>query len=100
MGWLIAARSGHGHFADYYKRFGHEEAEMQYKCGQRRARLHLFSCPTARLHRAKLFSIDKKKPVTPSKILGLPEEMRLFAGWAPKTKLFGRNEISDKASET
>ena len=26
LGWLIAARSGHGHFADYHERFGHEEA--------------------------------------------------------------------------
>ena len=100
LGLLIAARSGHGHFADYHERFGHEEAERQCKCGQRRARLHPFSNPTARPHRAKLFSIDKKKPLNPSEILGSPEGVRLFAGWAPETKLFGRIESSDVALET
>lgn len=29
LGWLIAARSGHGHFADYHEKFGHEEADKQ-----------------------------------------------------------------------
>ena len=70
------------------------------QCGQRRARLHPFSCLTARPHRAKLFSIDKKKPLTPSEVLRLPEGVRLFAGWAPETKLFGRSESSGEASET
>ena len=28
LGWLIAARSGHGHFADYHERFGHEEEDI------------------------------------------------------------------------
>ena len=100
LGWLIAARSGHGHFADYHKSFGHEEAEMRCKCGQRRARLHQFSCSTARPHRVKLFSIVKKKPLTPSEILGSPEGVRLFAGWAPETKLVRKNGSSGEASET
>lgn len=73
---------------------------MQCKCGQRRARLHPFSCPIARPHRAKLFSVDKKRPLTPSEILGSPEGLRLFASWAPETKLFGRNKSSGEASVT
>ena len=36
LGWLIAARSGHGHFADYHERFGHEEADLRCECGHRR----------------------------------------------------------------
>lgn len=98
LGWLIATRSGHGHFADYHERFGHEEAELHCKCGQRRARLHPFLCPTARPLRAKLFSIDKKRPLTPSEILGTPEGVRLFASWAPETKLFSRNKSSGEES--
>ena len=82
------------------RKVGHKEAEMQCKCGQRRARLHPFSCPTARPHRARLFSIDKKKPLTPSEIVGSPEGVRLFAGWAPETKLFGRSGSSGEVSET
>ena len=30
LGWLIAARSGYGYFADYHERFGHEEVD--YRC--------------------------------------------------------------------
>ena len=55
LGWLIVARSGHGHFAAYHKRFGHkEETDLYCICGQKRAQLHLFSCPNARAHRALL----------------------------------------------
>ncbi len=28
LGWLIAARSGHGHFADYHERFGHDKQDL------------------------------------------------------------------------
>ena len=28
LGWLIAARSGHGHFADYHEMFEHEEEDF------------------------------------------------------------------------
>ena len=36
LGWLIAARSGYGHFADYHERFGHKETDLQCDCGHRR----------------------------------------------------------------
>ena len=98
LGWLIATRSGHGHFADYHEKSGHEEVELHCKCGQRRARLHTFSCSTARPLRVKLFSIDKKRPLTPSEILGTPEGVRLFASWAPETKIFSRNKNSGEES--
>ena len=48
LGWLIAARSGHGHFADYHERFGHEEEDINCKCGQRRSKSHPSSCSSAR----------------------------------------------------
>lgn len=70
LGWLIAARSGHGHFADYHERFGHEEEDIRCKCGQRRSRLHPFLCAKARPYRAKLFSITEKRPLTPEEVLG------------------------------
>ena len=42
LGWLIAARSGHGHFAAYHQRFSHEEEEEDWRCpfGKYRAPLH------------------------------------------------------------
>ena len=91
LGWLIAARTGHGHFADYHDRFGHEEVDVYCRCGQRRSRLHPFSCALGRSHRAKLFSLKEKRPLTPNKILGTAEGIKLFAEWAPKTELLRRN---------
>ena len=80
LGLLIAARTGHGRFADYHERFGHKEADVYCRCGQKRSRLHLFSCPHARSYRAKLFSLADKRPFTPNEILGTAQ-----------TELFRRN---------
>ncbi len=33
QGWLIAARSGHGHFAVYHEKFGHEGMDSNCLCG-------------------------------------------------------------------
>ncbi len=44
QGWLIAARSGHGHFSAYHERFGHEGTDSNCLCGQKRSQLHPFSC--------------------------------------------------------
>lgn len=79
LGWLIAARSEHGHFADYHERFGHEEEDIRYKCGQRRSRLHPFSCANVRPYRAKLFSITEKRSLTTKKVLGTTQGVKMFA---------------------
>ena len=55
LGWLIAAKTGHGHFADYRESFGHEKVDIYCRCGQ-----NPFSCPLARLHRTKLFSVTDR----------------------------------------
>lgn len=71
--------------------FGHEEADVRCRCGQKRARLHLFSCSHARSHRAKLFSLTDKRLFTPNEILGTAKGVKIFAEWAPKTEPFRRN---------
>ncbi len=91
IGWLIAARSGHGHFADYHERFGHEEQDLHCECGRRSSQLHPFFCPSARSHRGKLWSKKLGRQLTqltPEEILGRPEGVRLFAEWAHATGLF------------
>jgi ribonuclease HI len=45
---LIAARSGHGDFADYHERFNHETANIFCSCGQRKSTTHFFFCRRAR----------------------------------------------------
>ncbi|XP_044715241.1 RNase H domain-containing protein [Hirsutella rhossiliensis] len=37
---LLAARSGHGDFADYHERFNHEEARIACSCGRRKSPTH------------------------------------------------------------
>lgn len=88
LGWLIAARSGHGHIADYYERFGHEEEDIRCKCGQRRSRLHPFSCAKARPYRAKLFSISEKKPLTPKEVLGTTQGVKCLQNGLQKRSYF------------
>ena len=99
LGWLIAARSGHGHFADYHERFGHEEQDLHCECGRRRSQLHPFSCPNARAHRPKLWCKTLKRHFTPEEILGTPEGVRIFAEWAPATGLFRRNRSHGEQEE-
>ena len=91
LGWLIAARSGHGHFADYHERFGHDELDLHCQCGKKRAQLHLFSCPNARPHRGKLLCKKLGRQLSPKEVLGTPEGVKVFAEWSFATKLFGRN---------
>ena len=44
LGYLLAARTNHGDFADYHERFNHEEAELHCPCGRRKSPTHLFYC--------------------------------------------------------
>ena len=91
LGWLIAARSGHGHFAAYHERFGHEEeTDLYCTCGQKRAQLHPFSCPNARAHRSLLWCKKTRRHLGPEEILGTPKGALIFAEWAPATGLFKR----------
>ena len=90
QGWLITARSGHGHFSAYRGGFGHEETDTECVCGQRRAQLHPFSYPKAREHRSHLWCKKRQRQLTPGEVLGTPEGVAVFAKWAPATGLFHR----------
>ncbi|KAM4063341.1 RNase H domain-containing protein [Hirsutella rhossiliensis] len=41
---LLAARSGHGDFADYHERFDHQEVRIECSCGRRKSPTHIFYC--------------------------------------------------------
>jgi hypothetical protein len=49
---LLAARTGHGDYADYHERFGHDDAEIICTCERRKHPVHIFYCrkvwPTVR----------------------------------------------------
>ncbi|KAM3537316.1 hypothetical protein ARSEF1564_009764 [Beauveria bassiana] len=44
LGYLLAAGTHHGDFADYHERFKHEDAELNCPCGRRESPTHLFYC--------------------------------------------------------
>ena len=84
LGWLIAARSGHNHSADYHERFGHKEEDIYCKCGQRRSKSHPFSCSSARALRFKLFSVIDRRLLTQKEVLDTAQGIKTFAKWATK----------------
>ena len=91
QGWLIAARSGHGHFAAYHERFQYkEETDTNSMCGQKRAQLHPFSYPLERTHRALLECRRTHRELQPEEVLGSLEGIAVFVQWAPATGLFNR----------
>lgn len=44
LGRLLAARSGHGDFAQYHERFGHEDAKLECSCGSQKTPHHFYFC--------------------------------------------------------
>ncbi|KAI0999544.1 hypothetical protein K3495_g8653 [Podosphaera aphanis] len=48
LGTLLSARSGHGDFAEYHRRFSHSEANLDCCCGHEKSPEHPFSCPLSR----------------------------------------------------
>ncbi|CCU81781.1 reverse transcriptase, putative [Blumeria hordei DH14] len=60
---LYAVRSGHGDFAEYYRLFNHEGANLHCGCGQLKAPLHFLECylTTHRPPRAPASARDPKK---------------------------------------
>ena len=74
-------------FTDCHERFGLEQVDVHCKCGQKWSRLHPFSCPHARAHKAKLLSLTDKRIFTPNEILRTVQGTKIFAGWAPKNRV-------------
>jgi len=44
LGRLLAAWSGHGDFAQYHERFGHEDAKFECLCGRPKTPHHFYYC--------------------------------------------------------
>ncbi len=99
LGWLIAAISEHGHFADYHESFRHEEVDIRCRFGQRHSQLHPFLCVDTRPHRARLFSMADRRPLTTREVLGGTQGVKMFAEWAPRTELFQRKRGHDELVE-
>ncbi|EED11735.1 conserved hypothetical protein [Talaromyces stipitatus ATCC 10500] len=85
LGHIIAARTGHGDFADYHERFNHDDAHLLCRCGARKAPLHFFFCYIAK-RRAP------RPPGPPSEVisflLGTAKGAQKLATWLAETQLW------------
>ncbi|KHJ34665.1 hypothetical protein EV44_g3961 [Erysiphe necator] len=54
LGKLLAARSGHGDFASYHRRFYHKNADHNCSCRLEKSPEHPFSCQLTRRLRGRL----------------------------------------------
>ena len=101
---LLAARSGHGDFAEYHERFKHDDALLTCSCGRRKEPFHLYSCregrkaaahPLGQQPVADILSSSVKRPgslhlqigwVYLNSILPSVNAIRGLAGWTIRTR--------------
>ncbi|EED11975.1 conserved hypothetical protein [Talaromyces stipitatus ATCC 10500] len=85
LGRIIAARTGHGDFADYHERFNHDDAYLLCRCKAQKASLHFFFCYIAKRRAPRL-------PGPPSEVisflLGTAKGTRKLASWLAETRFF------------
>jgi hypothetical protein len=82
---ILAAKTGHGDFADYHERFNHEDAYLLCSCGERKSRLHFFVCCKAK--RRSLLPPGSPSLALPY-LLGTPKGAIELADWLSKTSFF------------
>ena len=85
LGRLLAARSGHGDFAAYHERFGHEDAVLLCRCGSRKDPKHFFFCRVAK--RRARFSPGRPETVL-DEVLGTFHGACSLSKWLEKTRFF------------
>jgi ribonuclease HI len=85
LGHILAARSGHGDFADFHERFQHEDAYLHCRCGARKSPIHFFFCRIAK-RRAP------RPPGPPSEVipflLGTGKGAARLAAYLTETRFF------------
>ena len=85
LGKILAARTGHGDFADYHERFNHEDALLHCRCGARKAPLHFFFCRIAK----RIIPRPSGPPsAVISKLLGTANGAETLAKWLLQTRYF------------
>ncbi|KAI0997939.1 hypothetical protein K3495_g10249 [Podosphaera aphanis] len=81
-GRLLAARSGHGDFAEYHREFKHTEAEIYCSCGQEKSPEHPFSCQLLRRSNSRPSNFTIRNLTESVKwILSTSEGAKAFHKW-------------------
>ena len=89
---LLAARSGHGDFASYHERFGHEDAVIRCRCGARTTPTHFIFC-RINLTRS-LLEVHKDKLLLVTDLLSTTEGAFVFSRWLSESRYFERSRRS------
>jgi ribonuclease HI len=82
---ILAARTGHGDFADYHERFNHEDAHLYCRCGARKSPVHFFFC---RVAKRRLPRPSGPPSETIPFLLGTPKGAAKLAAWLTETRFF------------
>ena len=83
LGRLLAARSGHGDFAEYHERFKHENALLTCSCSHRKEPSHFYHCREGRKAARHPWG---HQPVT--EILSTKAGFTAYADWLGKSKFY------------
>lgn len=92
---LLAARSGHGDFAQYHERFNHSSAELRCRCGARKTPTHFLFCRYAR--RRELLQESKGRRIAREEVLTTPEGALAFSRWLAESDYYQRCRRSSSA---
>lgn len=87
LGKILAARTGHGDFAEYHERFGHQEAYLYCSCGTKKGPIHFAFCSRAK-RRARLPSRSRTPGEALEELLGTSAGAAALAKWFKKTGFF------------
>ncbi|KAE8233471.1 hypothetical protein CF326_g1495 [Tilletia indica] len=87
---LLQIRTGHGDFADYHERFGHETATLTCVCGDPRAPLHPLECPVFAVHRPLLQDEDGRS-LTHEQLLNDKKGIRALLAFARASRAYERD---------
>lgn len=93
---LLAARTGHGDFAWYHRRFHHDDAVLQCRCGKDKTTLHPIGCKYSRSSFARWPWPSPRPRLPPTTgrdraayMADLLESPALFSGFARVTGCYG-----------
>ena len=84
---LYAARSGHGDFATYHRRFNHHDANLECRCGQEKSPTHFVRC-SFHTHEVRKFRKGSSMNYFTSQLLG-PHCLEKFEKFAQVAGCFG-----------
>ena len=85
LGRLLAARSGHGDFAEYHERFKHKDANLTCSCGQRKSPQHFFHCLTGEATARHTW-----EGLSCREVLGTTKGAMLFNEWLRRSNFYSQ----------